>query len=261
MAIRCAHCSRWLTPEEAGQPCPRCGSMDRKVFAQDQAVADEKAGVAKELANKHYQAEAGLSRIFRLTGKREVEGGEAREPIKLLECERQHRSVRGAARARRSSSRQRDTVSFRDSGGFAGGVSADSDAGTEAAKGLAARGGDAQAAGRHGGGLMATPAEWARGYARQADADFQSWQAIESNEAVPSISPHAVSTNGMRKAEQEEPLKFMPEPRRSRCKRATAMLPIRCRSLFARNSSSWDRIYEQRPASLILRGTWQPRLR
>ena len=31
---------------------------------------------------------------------------------------------------------------------------------------------------------MATPAEWARGYARQADADFQSWQAIESNEAV-----------------------------------------------------------------------------
>jgi hypothetical protein len=84
MAIRCAHCSRWLTPEEAGGPCPRCGSMDRKAFARDQAVADEKAEVAKELANKHYQAEAGLSRIFRLTGSAEVEARPV-EPIKLLE--------------------------------------------------------------------------------------------------------------------------------------------------------------------------------
>lgn len=31
---------------------------------------------------------------------------------------------------------------------------------------------------------MATPAEWARGYARQARADFQTWQAIEGNEDV-----------------------------------------------------------------------------
>ena len=74
MAIRCAHCSRWLTPEEAGQPCPRCGSMDRQAFAQDQAVVDEKAEVAKELAKKHYQAEACLSRIFRLTGSAEQDG-------------------------------------------------------------------------------------------------------------------------------------------------------------------------------------------
>jgi phage FluMu protein Com len=67
MAIRCAHCSRWLAPEEAGRPCPRCGSMDRKAFAQDQAIADEKAEVAKELANKHYQAEAGLRRWSTIT--------------------------------------------------------------------------------------------------------------------------------------------------------------------------------------------------
>jgi len=31
---------------------------------------------------------------------------------------------------------------------------------------------------------MATPAQWARAYARQAHADFQSWQALESDEIV-----------------------------------------------------------------------------
>jgi hypothetical protein len=32
--------------------------------------------------------------------------------------------------------------------------------------------------------MMATPGQWARGYARQAHADFQSWQAIEADEIV-----------------------------------------------------------------------------
>ena len=31
---------------------------------------------------------------------------------------------------------------------------------------------------------MATPAEWARAYARQAHADFRAWQALEENEDV-----------------------------------------------------------------------------
>ena len=31
---------------------------------------------------------------------------------------------------------------------------------------------------------MANPAQWAKAYARQAHADFQGWQAIESNEAM-----------------------------------------------------------------------------
>jgi hypothetical protein len=31
---------------------------------------------------------------------------------------------------------------------------------------------------------MATSAEWARGYARQAEADFRAWQAIEKNDDV-----------------------------------------------------------------------------
>ncbi len=32
--------------------------------------------------------------------------------------------------------------------------------------------------------MMATPAQWARGYARQAHADFGTWQATEGNEDV-----------------------------------------------------------------------------
>lgn len=40
--------------------------------------------VAKELAKKHYQLEAGLTRIFRITGSAEVEFSPV-EPIKLLE--------------------------------------------------------------------------------------------------------------------------------------------------------------------------------
>lgn len=83
-SIRCAKCSRWLTPEQNGQPCPRCGSMDRKIFEQDQAVAGDKAEVARALATKHYQADGGLQRIFRLTGSAEVEVRPV-EPIKLLE--------------------------------------------------------------------------------------------------------------------------------------------------------------------------------
>ncbi|HEV3257149.1 MAG TPA: hypothetical protein VG013_09740, partial [Gemmataceae bacterium] len=80
----CEKCGRWLTPEENGQPCPRCGSRDRRIFEQEQAVADDRAQVARALAKKHYQAEAGLQRIFRLTGSAEVEVRPV-EPIKLLE--------------------------------------------------------------------------------------------------------------------------------------------------------------------------------
>jgi len=47
-------------------------------------VFDEKAQVARELAKKHYQAETGLQRVFRLTGSAELEVRPV-EPIKLLE--------------------------------------------------------------------------------------------------------------------------------------------------------------------------------
>jgi hypothetical protein len=57
--------------------------MDRKIFDQDQAVVAEKAEVARQLAKKHYQAEVGLLRIFRLMGSTDVEV-KPLEPIKLL---------------------------------------------------------------------------------------------------------------------------------------------------------------------------------
>jgi hypothetical protein len=81
---QCAKCGRWLEPEESGTPCPRCGSLERKHFDQESAVVDDKATVAKELAKRHYQVEAGLQTIIRLTGSAEVEVRHA-EPIKLLE--------------------------------------------------------------------------------------------------------------------------------------------------------------------------------
>lgn len=83
-AVRCAKCSRWLSMDEAGQPCPRCGSRDVIVFDRAQQVADEKATVARSLAEKHYQAEAGLQKVVRLIGSADVEMRPA-EPIKLLE--------------------------------------------------------------------------------------------------------------------------------------------------------------------------------
>src|SRR5438046_1908095 len=83
-AIHCAKCGQSLTLEQAGAPCPTCGSLDRKVADSDQAVIRQKAEVAKELARKHYQVEAGLTQAFRITGKAEVEVVPA-EPIKLLE--------------------------------------------------------------------------------------------------------------------------------------------------------------------------------
>jgi hypothetical protein len=47
-------------------------------------VFEEKARVAKELANKHYQVEPGLTRVIRFSGPADVEAVPA-EPIKLLE--------------------------------------------------------------------------------------------------------------------------------------------------------------------------------
>jgi DNA-directed RNA polymerase subunit RPC12/RpoP len=177
VAIRCANCSRWLTPEEAGVPCPRCGSMDRKIFAQDKAVADEKAEVAKELAKKHYQAEAGLQKIFRLTGSAEVEVRPV-EPIKLLEVN----SNTIPSGVLRPCPCQRNSIPFRHRGGIPGGIPEDPDTGAETAEGLADWRGVAQATGRRRSGVMASPEQWAKGYARQAHADFQSWQSIESND-------------------------------------------------------------------------------
>lgn len=86
----CAKCGKSLTSEQSGSPCPECGSLDRVqcatdgAVALDQAVIKAKVAAAEELAKRHYEIEEGLMRIFRLTGKTEVEANRT-EPIKLLE--------------------------------------------------------------------------------------------------------------------------------------------------------------------------------
>jgi hypothetical protein len=88
--VICAKCGKSLTSEQAGSPCPECGSLDRELcatdgaVARDQAIVKAKLAAARELAKKHYEVEDGLIRIFRLTGKSEVEASRS-EPIKLLE--------------------------------------------------------------------------------------------------------------------------------------------------------------------------------
>jgi hypothetical protein len=88
--VICAKCGKALSPEQAGSPCPDCGSLDRQqcatdgALARDQVILRAKQAAARELAMKHYEVEDGLMRIFRLTGKAEVEASRT-EPIKLLE--------------------------------------------------------------------------------------------------------------------------------------------------------------------------------
>jgi hypothetical protein len=52
--------------------------------ADTAALVEEKTRVAKDLAEKHFQSEGGLTRIFRVTGTADAEVKPA-EPIKLLE--------------------------------------------------------------------------------------------------------------------------------------------------------------------------------
>lgn len=85
MAIAWATCGHPLKAPQAGLPCPKCGSLERDMTAEDaKTIIEEKERVSKYLAQKHYQTEEGLTRIFRLTVGADVEVKPA-EPIKLLE--------------------------------------------------------------------------------------------------------------------------------------------------------------------------------
>ena len=84
MALTCTKCNTPLTPQQAGEPCPNCGSMDRKLTAEEQATAAEKAKVAKELAKRPFQIEPGLTKVIRFSGSAPV-AFRPTEPIKLLE--------------------------------------------------------------------------------------------------------------------------------------------------------------------------------
>ena len=78
---RCTKCGKSLSTSEVGLPCPGCGSMDREIFASDQAQVVE---AAKVLARKHYEIEEGLTQIFRITDTAEARVTRG-APIKLLE--------------------------------------------------------------------------------------------------------------------------------------------------------------------------------
>lgn len=79
--VVCKQCGH--SPVQKDEPCPNCGSQDKILYAVDHAVADDKAAAARVLAEKHYQLEDGLTHIYRITDKAEVEAGR-NEPIKLL---------------------------------------------------------------------------------------------------------------------------------------------------------------------------------
>jgi hypothetical protein len=84
VVIQCTNCKTQLTPQQAGEPCPKCGSLDRNLSAEDRAVAIDKARVARVLASKHFEIEPGLTRVIRCSGAAEVELRPS-EPIKYLE--------------------------------------------------------------------------------------------------------------------------------------------------------------------------------
>ncbi|MCI0459532.1 MAG: hydrogenase maturation nickel metallochaperone HypA [Gemmataceae bacterium] len=82
--ISCKKCGTELTIQQAGEPCPKCGSMDRNLTVQLQEVTRDKARAANELARQHYQVEPGLTKVIRCSSAIKAELTPA-EPIKLLE--------------------------------------------------------------------------------------------------------------------------------------------------------------------------------
>ena len=41
MTVKCAKCGRSIDPEEASDPCPECGSIDRQILVQDPGHVSE----------------------------------------------------------------------------------------------------------------------------------------------------------------------------------------------------------------------------
>jgi uncharacterized Zn finger protein (UPF0148 family) len=82
--VNCKECGEPLTPAQRGSPCPNCGIRSEIVIAADQAIASEAAAAARELANLHYEVEAGLTQVFLLDDKAEARTILA-DTIKLLE--------------------------------------------------------------------------------------------------------------------------------------------------------------------------------
>ena len=58
--------------------------MDRNLTVEEKIVVKEKSQTAKVLANKHFEVETGLTKVYRASGSADVEFNR-NEPIKLLE--------------------------------------------------------------------------------------------------------------------------------------------------------------------------------
>ena len=61
--------------------------MDRIKFGVDGGFLTEREGVARGLANKHFEIESGLTDVYWITSASEAESSPS-EPIKLLEVNR-----------------------------------------------------------------------------------------------------------------------------------------------------------------------------
>ena len=80
----CAKCGKSLTQEQTQSPCPYCGEWHVMVFGVDQGTTAEVNQKTKELAERHYELEAGLTQIFSIDDRARADVLST-EPIKLLE--------------------------------------------------------------------------------------------------------------------------------------------------------------------------------
>lgn len=80
----CAKCGKSLTQEQTQAPCPYCGAWHVMVLGVDQGTAAEINQKAKELADRHFELESGLTHVYNITEHSDANMVHA-EPIKLLE--------------------------------------------------------------------------------------------------------------------------------------------------------------------------------
>lgn len=84
LAIRCVTCGLDRPANLDGTPCPNCGGTHYELVQIASTVLRAKEQVARDLANRHFAIEPGMTRIFRYCDEEHPEESRA-EPLKLLE--------------------------------------------------------------------------------------------------------------------------------------------------------------------------------
>ena len=82
--VFCPKCGELFTPGYAGALCPNGCNRDVCLDVADDRVPDHRTEIARELANKHYEIESGITQIFRFTDPADAKFDRTK-PIKLLE--------------------------------------------------------------------------------------------------------------------------------------------------------------------------------